>query len=204
MVKPKRPSATSIREKTWLRQKDHFHGCGKLLFTWVFYVSWCFLPKAPCSTGVPVFLKENRGVSIEWAGIGYAAFSIAMAIMRLVGDKIVSRLDGKKVVVYGSLLAASGLFLAVFTPWLATALAGFILLGIGAANIVPIFFSEGGRIKGIPAGIAIPAITTYGYAGQLAGPAALGYIANQFSLPVAIGFTGVLLLFVALSYLLKA
>ncbi|HTF28035.1 MAG TPA: hypothetical protein VK625_04275, partial [Flavitalea sp.] len=65
--------------------------------------------------------------------------------MRLVGDKIVNRFNSKNVVVYGSLMAAAGLFLAVRTPWLITSLLGFILLGIGAANIVPVFFSEGGR-----------------------------------------------------------
>lgn len=150
-----------------------------------------------------VFLKENRRVPIAWAGIGYAAFSVAMAIMRLVGDQIVAAFSGKKVVVLGSLLAASGLFLAVLTPWLLTALAGFILMGVGAANIVPIFFSAGGRLKNISAAVAIPAITTIGYAGQLAGPALLGFIAKQLSLPIAIGFTACLMLLVAVVYFFK-
>lgn len=147
-----------------------------------------------------VFLKENRGVDVALAGLGYAAFSVAMATMRLFGDKIVARLDGKKVVVYGSLVAASGLFIVVLTPWLFTALLGFILLGIGAANIVPVFFSEGGNLKGVPSTVAIPAISTLGYAGQLAGPATLGFIAHQASLPVALGFTGFLMLLVGISY----
>ena len=147
-----------------------------------------------------LFLKENRGIDAELAGVGYATFSIAMAAMRLLGDRIVERLSGKTVVVGGGLIAALGIFIAVATPWIPVTLLGFVLLGIGAANIVPVFFSEGGRLKGIPASAAIPAISTMGYAGQLAGPALLGFIAYHFSLTAALTFTGALLLIVALAY----
>lgn len=147
-----------------------------------------------------VFLHEIRGVSPEFAGSGYAAFSVAMASMRLVGDRIVARLDGPCVVIGGSLLAAFGLFLVILTPWISSALFGFILLGLGAANIVPVFFSEGGRIKNLSPTITIPAITTMGYAGQLVGPAILGFIAYRSSLPIAFAFIGLLLLLVAFSY----
>jgi len=147
-----------------------------------------------------VFLKENRGVDVALAGLGYAAFSVAMATMRLLGDKIVSQFSGKKVVVYGSLIAAAGLFTVVLTPWLLTSLLGFVLLGIGAANIVPVFFSEGGRLKDVSSTVAITAISTLGYAGQLAGPATLGFIAHQASLPAALGVTGFLLLLVGITY----
>lgn len=150
-----------------------------------------------------VFLTENKGINEEMAGLGYAAFSIAMATMRLLGDKIVSHLNGKTVVIGGSIIAAAGIFLAILTPWLATSLLGFILLGIGAANIVPVFFSEGGRLKSVPATIAIPAISTMGYAGQLAGPALLGFIAHQFSLNIAFAFIGILMLAVGVAYGLR-
>ncbi|MGK9116917.1 MFS transporter [Olivibacter jilunii] len=147
-----------------------------------------------------VYLREIRYVEPEFAGSGYAAFSIAMAIMRLVGDRIVARLDGKRVVVGGSLLAAFGLSLVVFVPWISGTLFGFVLLGLGAANIVPVFFTEGGRINGLSPTVTIPAITTMGYAGQLIGPAILGFIAYNFSLPIAFACIGLMLLLVALSY----
>jgi predicted MFS family arabinose efflux permease len=150
-----------------------------------------------------IFLRDNKGIDKALTGIGYASFSIAMATMRLVGDRIVAKIDGMFVVIYGGLIGAAGLALAIFTPWLITSLIGFVLLGIGAANIVPVFFSEGGRLKNVSSSIAIPAITTMGYAGQLAGPAILGFIAHHFSLPVALGFTGLLLLFVSTAYIVK-
>lgn len=150
-----------------------------------------------------IFLRDNKGMNAEFAGFGYAAFSVAMATMRLLGDRIISRLSGRTVVVGGALIAASGLMVTIFSPWLVTSLLGFVLLGIGAANIVPVFFSEGGRLKQVPATIAIPVITTIGYTGQLAGPALLGFIADQFSLNAAFLFVVLLLLLVAVSYTFK-
>ncbi|HEC0141173.1 TPA: MFS transporter, partial [Escherichia coli] len=80
-----------------------------------------------------VFLRESRSVDEEMAGVGYAAFSIAMATMRLLGDRLIAHVSTKTVVVAGSLLAASGLFLMVLTPWVIASILGFILLGIGGA-----------------------------------------------------------------------
>lgn len=150
-----------------------------------------------------LFLIEYRKVDTTLGGIGYASFSIAMAVMRLLGDKLVSRFNGRTIVILGGLLSALGIFCAMFTPWLVTSLLGFILLGIGAANIVPVFFSEGGKIKSIPASVAIPVISTMGYAGQLVGPALLGFIAHHFSLLTALVTVGVLMLLVAAIYTLK-
>jgi fucose permease len=150
-----------------------------------------------------IFLRDTKGIATEFSGVGYAAFSIAMAIMRLVGDKLVARLNGKTVVVMGSLLGAVGLGIAVLSPWVVGVLAGFVLLGLGAANIVPIFFSEAGRLPGISPTVSIPAITTIGYTGMLAGPASLGFIAQHFSLSTAFGSLALLLIVVALSYALK-
>lgn len=150
-----------------------------------------------------IFLRDTKGIDTEFAGAGYAAFSVAMATMRLLGDKLVARLSGKTVVVGGSLLGAVGLLIAILSPWVFGALAGFVLLGLGAANIVPIFFSAAGRLPGIAPTVSISAITTIGYTGLLAGPALLGFIAQQFSLSTALGCLALLLLIVALSYGIK-
>ncbi|MVM36626.1 MFS transporter [Spirosoma sp. HMF3257] len=150
-----------------------------------------------------IFLRDTKGIATEFAGAGYAAFSIAMATMRLVGDKLVARLNSKTVVVSGSLIGAAGLFIAVLSPWVFGALVGFVLMGMGAANIVPVFFSDAGRLPGIAPTVSIPVITTIGYTGLLAGPALLGFIAQQFSLSTALGFVALLLLLVSLSYSVK-
>jgi hypothetical protein len=47
--------------------------------------------------------------------------------------------------------------------------------------------------------VAIPAITSLGYAGILAGPAGIGFIAHQSSLSVAFFFVAALMLVVVAS-----
>lgn len=147
-----------------------------------------------------VFLQFSRNFDPSWSGVGYAAFSVAMAVMRLTGDGIIHRLGPAKVVLYGSLLAATGFLIAVLAPWAIAAIIGFVLVGLGAANVVPVFFTAAGRIPNVPPSVALPAVTTLGYAGQLAGPAMIGFIAEVTSLSVALGFVGGLLFVVAFTY----
>ncbi|GAB3996889.1 MFS transporter [Spirosoma daeguense] len=175
---------------------------GSVLFLGVMCFA-VFLAEGAVLDWSAIFLRDTKGIEPELAGTGYAAFSIAMATMRLIGDKIVSRLNGRTVVVGGSLLGAAGLFIAILSPWAYGSLAGFILLGLGAANIVPIFFSAAGRLPGIAPTVSLSAITTMGYTGMLAGPALLGFIAQRSSLTTALGLLALLLVVVALSYILK-
>lgn len=144
-----------------------------------------------------VFLRSSRGVAVSAAGFGYAAFSIAMAVGRLTGDRLVAKLGPVNVVRFGALLAASGFFMSTVLPWAATSLVGFLLVGIGAANIVPVLFSAAGRVGGTATGIAIATVTTLGYAGMLTGPAGIGYVAHATSLPIALSVVAVLLVGVA-------
>jgi fucose permease len=147
-----------------------------------------------------LFLKEYRKVDVSLAGVGYAAFSVAMATTRLLGDRLVAWLKNDRIVIFGSLIAAIGMFIAIGLPWLSGTLFGFFLIGFGAANIVPVFFSKAGNLKGVSSAMAVSVISTFGYGGQLAGPAFLGFIAQRFSLPFALGVVGVLFIFVAIAY----
>ena len=132
-----------------------------------------------------VFLHEVRDVELEHAGWGFVAFNVAMTVTRLLGDRLVSRLGASHAVLLGGLLASGGFFLATLVPSFAIALLGYALVGIGCANIVPVMFTLAGKQTRMPESVAIPAVTTLGYAGVLLGPASIGFIAQHWSLPVA-------------------
>jgi predicted MFS family arabinose efflux permease len=146
-----------------------------------------------------VFLRSARGFDIAGAGLGYAAFSIAMAGGRLLGDRLTAVLGPTRIVRHGSLLAAAGFLLATALPWAVTSLAGFFLVGLGASNIVPVLFSAAGRLPGTAAGVSIATVTALGYSGMLAGPALIGFIAQATSLPLALSGIAASLLVVAAS-----
>ncbi|QNQ10050.1 MFS transporter [Sphingomonas alpina] len=132
------------------------------------------------------------------AGLGYMLFSIAMTIGRFSGDAIVTRLGGRLVLRIGGLVAVLGFVVLLTIPVGPVAMAGFILIGLGASNIVPVLFSAAGKQQAMPAGMAIAAITTTGYAGILAGPAVMGFVAHLTSLATAFWMLAALLCLVPL------
>jgi hypothetical protein len=109
------------------------------------------------------------------------------------------------VVVMGGLLAAGGIALATLVAILPLALLGYALIGLGCSNIVPVLFTAVGRQKAMPQAVAVPAITTLGYAGILMGPAGIGFIARHSSLTVAFLVVATLMIAVATaSWFLRA
>lgn len=136
-----------------------------------------------------VFLHEQRGVAVSQAGLGFAVFSSMMTITRLLGDRLVQRLGRVRTVAMGGVCASAGFLIATLVPVWEAALAGYMLVGLGCANIVPVLYSLTGVQKDMPERLAVPAITTMGYAGILAGPALIGFIAHSTNLMTA--FTAV-------------
>lgn len=130
-----------------------------------------------------VFLTAERGVSIEAAGYGFAAFSIAMTIFRLTGDKLVSILGRGRIIIIGTFLIVLGYLISVFVPHYIAALVGFAVIGVGASNVVPQLFSVCARIEEVPTHISLTVINAIGYSGGLIGPALIGFLAHAIGLP---------------------
>ena len=139
-----------------------------------------------------VYLTAVRGMDLALAGVGFSVFSAAMLTMRFLGDRVVQRIGQRPVAVGGALLTLVGILLIMFTPVDALLYFGFFAIGIGSANIVPVFFSLMGRQNVMPIGTAVSAVSTMGYLGILAGPAAIGFISSATNLQTAFGMLAVL------------
>ena len=133
-----------------------------------------------------VYLRDSLGTSAALAAMGFAAFSLAMALGRLVGDALARRLGGPCLMRVSGSLAAVGLSVALLVRQPGIALLGFGLVGLGVANLIPVLFSAAGR-TGADAGTAIAAVATTGYLGYLAGPPLIGLAADAAGLPAALG-----------------
>lgn len=130
-----------------------------------------------------VFLRMERGVSLEHAGYGYAAFAIAMTTCRLLGDIIVTRFGRGRIIFLGTLCIVAGFCVAVFIPSLFTALLGFALIGVGASNVVPQLVSISAKLDDVPTHIAVTIVNAIGFSGVLIGPALIGFLAHAITLP---------------------
>lgn len=144
-----------------------------------------------------VYLTEVRRVPESLGGLGFTSFAVAMTLLRLTGDKLITRIGAPRAVVGGALVAALGFAIVTLVPVWQLALLGYVLIGAGCANIVPVMFSAVGRQNRMPQSVAVPAITTLGYLGVLAGPAVIGYVAHATSLTQAFMIIMALMLVVA-------
>lgn len=170
---------------------------------WVMFIGLLcfimFLAEGSMLDWSALYLTTMRGMDHNQAGLGYALFSIAMTIGRLNGDRVVNAMGRYQVLLLGSLCAAIGLALAITIDSAIASLIGFMLVGVGASNVVPILFSAAGNQRVMPANLAIASVTTVGYAGILAGPAVIGLIAQISSLTFALACVAALLLIVTAS-----
>lgn len=138
-------------------------------------------------------------VGEEQGGLGYMLFAVAMTCGRLTGDRIVAALGALRVMIAGGLVTMTGLALILIAPGAWIAMSGFVLVGLGASNIVPVLFSAAGRQTVMPAPLAVAAVTTIGYAGILAGPSLIGFTAQLTSLTTAFWLLVVLIALVPLA-----
>lgn len=128
-------------------------------------------------------LEQDLGAHPGLAAAGYALFALTMTIGRLTGTLLLERLGQTRTLVLGGAVAAAGMLLGSLAPTAWLALAGFAVTGLGLANIFPVAVGRAGELAG-PSGVA--AASTLGYGGMLLGPPAIGFLADWFSLPVAL------------------
>jgi fucose permease len=146
-----------------------------------------------------LFLRDVRGMAAASAGLGYACFSVAMAAGRFSGDRLIARYGPVWTVRLGAGVAVAGFLLVACIPLTMAALLGFVLIGLGASNIVPVMFSAAGHLPGTAPAVSIATATTLGYVGLLSGPALIGFVAHASSLSVAFVAMAGLLVLVGLS-----
>ncbi len=134
-----------------------------------------------------VYLKSSIAVSASLAALGYAVYSIAMAVGRLSGDWIVHHVGNVSTLQRSGVLTAVGLALALGVHALIPALVGFTIVGLGLSNAIPILFGAAGRASESGPGVGIASVTTLGYLGFLLGPPVIGWLSELIGLRTALG-----------------
>ncbi len=151
-----------------------------------------------------VYLTSVVLTDASVAALGYAAFSAMMTIGRLLGDWLSERFSSVTLIRAGTLLAISGLLLALLLPQTGVVLLGFAAFGAGISFMVPLAFSAAGKLPGLSAGVISSGVAAVGYVGFLISPSLVGLIAEATSLPIALLLTACfMLLLLALAPVLR-
>ena len=90
------------------------------------------------------------------------------------------------------MIATLGADCAVASTSYGVTLAGFALMGVGYAVIMPLAFSRAARDPLLPPGTAIASVSTLGYGGLLLGPPLIGFVADATTLRTGFGLLAVL------------
>jgi hypothetical protein len=149
-----------------------------------------FFVEAATISWAAVFLTGPVGTSAALAAGGVVAFSLAMGLTRLVGDRLLERWGIGGLARRSGVLTCVGLALALGTRSPAPALVGFACVGAGSAPLIPALFRVGGTTPGVASGAGIAAVATAGYVGGVVNGPAIGFLARGVGLTGALGLIG--------------
>lgn len=139
-----------------------------------------------------IYLSKSLHANPFIASLGYAGFSLTMAIGRFSGDRITLTLGRQKIITIGSLTGTVGLLIAIVSTYQSIAVIGFTLVGLGFSIVVPLLFSAAANTPGIHASAGIAAIASAGIVGFLIAPPVIGMISEYVGMKAGLGFVAIL------------
>jgi fucose permease len=160
-------------------------------------IAFCaFLSEGSVSDWGSVYMHFTQHASLSVAALTVTVYSVGQTVSRLAGNRVVTRIGRTATIWRAALVAAVGMTLAILAPSAPAALAGYCILGIGGAMIVPTAFSIAGIASGVAPAWGLSRVTAMGYAGSFLGPACIGLVAHGVGLKAALAIPAVLLVLV--------
>ncbi|REF37607.1 MFS transporter [Thermasporomyces composti] len=155
-----------------------------------------FLGEGAIGDWSAVFLHENLGAPVDMAALGLSVFSAAMAVSRLLADRVGEVLGPVVVARTGAAISAVGYVVFLLAPGPGLALVGFGLAGFGIGPAVPVVFSAAGNVRTARRASMLGPVVSAGYVGSVVGPVLIGAVAQQvglaWALTIPLGFVVVI------------
>lgn len=165
------------------------------------------IPRAAWLLGIMALgFGLSEGTAVDWSSIhvtdvarvdsttgslGLVAVSGFMVLIRLVGDRLVTRFGRRAVVRFGGATAAVGYAGVTLVDTLPLLLVGWALVGFGVGMIAPQVYAVAGHLGG---GRVLAVVVTFGYAAFLLGPALVGFGVEQLGIQRTMAVPAVLCL----------
>lgn len=136
----------------------------------------CFMVEGVVLDWSGVFFINDCGFDIIYVGWGFVIFGGMMLIMCFIGDKVVSFLGCKCVLVFSSIIVMIGYVVVVIIFDWKFILFGFVLVGVGVVNIVLVLIILVGQEKVMLVNMFVVMVVILGYFGVLGGLVLIGFI----------------------------
>ncbi|MBX2825163.1 MAG: MFS transporter [Gammaproteobacteria bacterium] len=149
---------------------------------------------------LPVGIMTVEGAFIDWSavfmnsvlnaspiviGITYAFFSVVMAVTRLSGDFLASRLGSEFIVRWSGVAATAGIGIFALAGNNVVAFIGATLAGLGVAIVYPLAMTAAARRPG-RATENVAAMSLLAFSAFLIAPPIIGFLSDQLGLRVAL------------------
>ena len=129
-----------------------------------------------------LYLANSLGAPAAIAAFGFVALVGAQFVGRIAGDRLVDRFGQRSIARIGGALAALGMGTALAFPSVPLTIAGFALVGLGSATLVPAAMHAADELPGFRAGTGITIVSWLMRLGFLISPLVVGMIADAASL----------------------
>lgn len=148
-----------------------------------------------------------EGTMFDWSGIyfekvvhapkdltrlGYVAFMFTMTAGRFTADWLITKFGVTTILKTSGIFIITGMMLAILFPYVGTATAGFLLVGIGTSSVVPMAYSLAGKSKTMAPSVALASVSSIGFLGFLIGPPIIGFISELSNLRVSFALIAIL------------
>lgn len=125
-----------------------------------------------------LFMSDTFGGDTSGASLGYGVYAGAMAVFRFFGDRLGAKFGKGQLLFVSTVTVLASLLIISSAESLELAVIGFLLFGIGIANVFPILVSLAGQ-EGGASGVTF--VVSMAYIAALSTPPLFGWIASSMS-----------------------
>lgn len=125
-----------------------------------------------------LFMRSVMGSTPLGAGVGFAAFTVAMAVGRFLGDWASVRYGPVAVARSCGVIGLVGLLALVTAPFFLLAVLGLAAIGLGVSVAVPLAVSAAASRGDRPASVNVAALSLISFSGFLFEPPLVGHAAE--------------------------
>ena len=153
-----------------------------------------FMSEATVEAWAALHVERTLGGGAAEGALGPAMLGVTMAIGRFSGQVVSEKLREVSVILWASLISASGAIVAALAPTPMVAYVGFGMLGLGVSVIGPMGLALVGKLVAAHHRTeAISKAAVMGFSGFFLAPVLMGYASQAFGLRVAFACVALLL-----------